>query len=75
MSELLQRCSGPCHGNYLLLVLTERGALCPGCWRAAGEPSALMGTETEVHEQLQRTRERMVARGGTARHLVRKGLT
>lgn len=65
-------CKDP--GLYVRLAPTKR--LCAPCWHAAGRP----GSEEQppppsqlfAHET--RTREHMTKRGGTARHLVRKGL-
>ena len=49
---------------------------CCDCWRAAGSPwPRRAATVTELHEAEVRTRARMMARGSTDRHLVRKGLS
>lgn len=48
-------------------------SLCGSCFLRSG---ASMPVDTYASfQQEQRTRERMVQRGGAARHLVRKGLT
>lgn len=52
------------------------GFLCAECWRALGQPFPRAQASPDlVHETELRTRERMQARGGTDRHLVRNGRT
>ena len=69
--DFLWRCSACWRGFWLLVKGTT---LCPGCYVEGGSPP-LSVNAADVYRQEQATRERMVARGGTARHLVRKGLT
>lgn len=47
--------------------------LCGPCWRQAGEPSAPPSTAAEAHAAALKARDRMQARGGTDRHMVRSG--
>lgn len=52
------------------------GYLCAPCWHALGRPFPRSEAAAElVHEAELRTRERMLARGGADRHIVRKGLS
>lgn len=47
---------------------------CAECWRKAGAPFPReMASDEEIYQREQATRERMKARGGTARHLVNAG--
>lgn len=61
----------------MFLARLGRGRLlCLGCWRAAGRPWPMPETDVyRIHEAEEATRQKMLARGGTHRHLVRKGLT
>lgn len=63
-------CEGGCGRALQLLTRTKRGLLCPPCWTDAGSPEPV---GDGAHRQEERTRERMLARGGTDRHLVRTG--
>lgn len=52
------------------------GHVCSDCWKALGSPfPRAEASPSIIHEAELRTRERMVARGGTDRHLVRNGRT
>lgn len=52
------------------------GVLCADCWHRVGCPFPRhVATAQESHETEERTRDRMLARGGTDRHLVRSGRT
>lgn len=65
-----------CHEPRFLLADTFRGRLCPTCWFEMGQPGARVVSDVQaIHEAQLRTRERMHARGGTDRHLVRNGRT
>lgn len=59
-----------------LFVRVDGRWYCAGCWRKAGRPwpSRLASIE-DLHAAETATRERMNARGGADRHLVRKGLS
>lgn len=64
----------PTEGRLYAVVAGRR--LCAHHWHAAGEPWPRETlTAQQVHEAELRTRERMTARGGTDRHLVRNGKT
>ena len=81
MADLLQALSGcDCCSDARpdgLYLRGDDGRLrCAACWRAAGRPwPSRRGSVTELHEAEVRTRERMLARGSTSRHLVRAGLS
>lgn len=65
---------GPEGARSTLLALVDGRRLCLPCWLAAGRPWPTSACSAlEVHETELRTRERMTARGGTDRHLVRTG--
>jgi hypothetical protein len=49
--------------------------VCAACWHRAGRPFPGPAPMAAVHEAQVATRDRMNARGGADRHLVRKGLT
>jgi hypothetical protein len=65
-----ERCGLPCG----LRAVTVRGRLGPCCFDALRDV-APADDPRYAFEQEQRTRERMTKRGGTARHLVRKGIS
>jgi hypothetical protein len=66
------RC-GSCDYRRLYAPLRD-GFACSTCWHALGRPFPRAEPPAElVHEQETQTRDRMNARGGTARHLVRAG--
>ena len=68
------RC-GSCDDRRLYAPLRD-GHVCSDCWRALGQPFPRAEAAPEaVYEAELRTRERMTARGGTDRHLVRNGKT
>lgn len=68
--------AGQEQGRVFLARLGGGRLLCLVCWRAAGRPWPMPETDVQrIHEAELATRERMQARGGTDRHLVRKGLT
>lgn len=63
-------CGQPRH----LFALVLGKLLCVRCWRRAGSPfPRSTATPQELHEIELATRERMNARGGADRHLVRSG--
>ena len=64
-----------CHKPAGLRVVSVKGYLCGRCWKALGEPPAPSVDPRKTFEQEQLTRERMTKRGGTDRHLVRKGIS
>lgn len=67
---------GPDGARSTLLAVVDGRRLCLPCWLAAGRPWPTSAcSPLEVHEAELRTRERMSARGGTDRHLVRTGRT
>lgn len=69
-----QRCSR-CRADRLLLVRIREEELCAACWRRAGMPGpGVTATAAEVFIHETKVRERMTARGGTDRHLVRNGM-
>jgi hypothetical protein len=79
VSDLLQALTGcDCcldareHGLY---VRDDSGRmLCSACWVKAGRPwPRRPPTIVELHAAESATRERMLKRGGTDRHLVRDG--
>ena len=66
------RC-GSCDPARLYAPLRD-GHVCSSCWHALGRPFPRAEAAPElVYEAEIRTRERMTARGGTDRHLVRSG--
>ena len=72
---LLHACER-CRAARMLLMPTRLGLVCAACWYELGQPGAATVTDTlAIHEAELRTRERMTARGGTDRHLVRNGRT
>jgi hypothetical protein len=60
-----------------LLAVTRVGRLCRDCWMELPEPLKWLPPSTmqETHWAEVKARERMTARGGTDRHLVRAGLS
>ncbi len=67
---------GPDGSRSTLLAVVDGRHLCLPCWLAAGRPWPTSAcSPLEAHEAELRTRERMTARGGTDRHLVRNGRT
>jgi hypothetical protein len=60
-----------------LFARVGKRRLCFVCWVVAGRPwpPPDNATPEELHQVELRTRERMLARGGTDRHLVRNGRT
>jgi len=66
-------CDG-CHKACLLFVAFGGRLICSDCWRAKGSPwPKRPATVAEIHAAELRTRERMQARGGADKHLVRAG--
>jgi hypothetical protein len=58
------------------VVVVDRRRLCVTHWKLGGKPWATRPSDPlEAARQAQKTRERMMARGGTDRHLVRSGRT
>jgi len=80
MTDLLlvpaERCER-CPATPGLFAVTRAGRLCVGCWKELPEPLRWLPPSTmqETHEAEVLARERMTARGGTDRHLVRAGLS
>lgn len=67
---------GRCRRPMRLLAVVGPYLLCSACWEAAGSPWPRgQATAQEIHEAELAIRERMTARGGTDKHLVRKGLS
>lgn len=59
-----------------LFVRVDGRWYCVECWRKAGRPwPRREATLDELHAAETATRERMLARGGAHRHLVRKGVS
>jgi hypothetical protein len=56
-------------------VRTVKGALCCACWIRLKRPGAGGSAMQETYEAEVVARERMQARGGTDRHLVRNGMS
>ncbi len=58
-----------------LYGLTVLGRLCWRCWRELGQPPSRWPEATieERHQAELRVRERMLARGGNDRYMVRSG--
>lgn len=66
------------NAHPLLLVQVLGGRyLCGQCWRKAGQPSAVAPrlSDSALYLQEQETRRNMVKHGGTAKHLVAKGIS
>jgi hypothetical protein len=73
---VIDRCDGarcPGLGEDSLLVATTKGRLCAPCWKRAGRPGAPPATMQQEAAAVVETRDRMLARGGTDRHMVRSG--
>jgi uncharacterized Zn finger protein (UPF0148 family) len=70
----LFRCD-TCKRDVHLFARRHDGRIaCAECWRAAGSPFPREAvTAAQIFAIEQATRERMKARGGTARHLVQSG--
>lgn len=66
----------PDTGSRLFVTVSGR-RYCARHWHAAGRPTPRepLATAQQVHEAELRIRDRMNARGGTDRHLVRNGRT
>lgn len=63
-----------CHEPRLLFAIFGTRLLCADCWHAKGSPwPKRPATVEEIHQAELRTRERMQARGGADRHMVRSG--
>lgn len=58
-------------GLYVRLNADTR--LCAACWKRAGRPSPAPVSRVELEQVEVETRRRMVARGGTDKHLVFSG--
>jgi hypothetical protein len=68
------RC-GSCDDRRLYAPLRD-GHVCSTCWGALGRPFPRAEAAPELVQAAElATRERMTARGGTDRHLVRNGKT
>jgi hypothetical protein len=62
--------------NGLYLRGDDGSLRCVACWKAAGRPFPIRPPSVaELHEAEVATRERMMARGGSDAHIVRKGLS
>jgi hypothetical protein len=70
--EPLFACSR-CHRRRHLFAKLRDEDLCADCWRDAGCPFPV--PVPPDHEKEEDIRKRMLARGGSSRHQVRKGLT
>lgn len=69
------RCRQPYDGETTLFARIGHEQVCASCWHRAGRPFPPPASMAAVHEAQVATRQRMEARGGADRHLVRKGLT
>jgi hypothetical protein len=65
------KCTGV--GPDGLSVSTTRGNLCASCWKRLGRPAPAPSTMHEESDAALAARDRMLARGGTDRHMVRSG--
>ena len=74
MVPVSPRCSR-CRETALLFALIWKLRLCRRCWVEAGRPWPEASTMHDTHQAEVAARERMQARGGTDRHLVRAGLS
>jgi hypothetical protein len=75
---LMSGCSrcGSLDEGKLYANVGKRGTFCVDCWEAIGRPFPQdHATPIDLEGQEIATRERMLKRGGTSAHLVRKGLT
>lgn len=67
---------GRCDRPALLLARIGGRAICAYCWWDLGKPwPREKASPEEIHAAELAARERMLRRGGTDRHMVRKGLT
>ena len=66
---------GDCRDPGLYLRISERDWLCSTCWHKQGQPSPLRTglSPAQIQEREYATIRRMLARGGTDRHLARSG--
>jgi hypothetical protein len=71
--DLLHACTRCRSPRLLLGHVTDQDRLCADCYREAGEPPAGRMSPAGVHAAELAARDRMLARGGTDRHLVRSG--
>lgn len=63
-----------CHGDpHMLFARCGGRLLCAKGWRAAGFPKADAAEPQRIHETETAVRERMTARGGKDRYMVRAG--
>lgn len=69
----METCS-ECGAAPELLAHVRRTVLCAACWHRLGEPFPWVSTVNETAQAEIETHERMLKRGGTSRHLVRKGI-
>lgn len=67
-------CDG-CGDVRLLYARTVIGNVCSSCYIRRGKPMGAAGEGKTIYEIEAETRMRMLARGGSYAHLVRKGLT
>lgn len=79
MSALLLAVDGCMHGDSRegeLVAEVDGRRLCLGHWKAEGRPwPRRVAAPGEALDVENKTRERMTARGGTDRHMVRNGRT
>ena len=68
----LFECEG-CRAARRLFAVVRGRLLCAACWKAAGAPYLRGNDPLQAFAQEQETRQRMLARGGTDRHLARAG--
>ena len=66
---------GDCRDPGLYVRLGPRTHACKACWDERGQPGPMRVDPALGAEHEARTRERMLSRGGTDRHLVRSGKT
>jgi hypothetical protein len=78
-SEVLpcEGCSfcGDCRDPGLYVRLGPAQHACSDCWREMGQPGPMRVDPRMIAAHEVRIRERMLARGGSDRHLVRSGKT
>ena len=62
--------------RVLFARISKTECLCCGCWNEAGKPSPKMElTAEELLENENAIRKQMIRRGGSDKHIVRKGLS
>lgn len=73
--KILEGCTRCSDARELGLYARMNGdtVLCAACWKRAGRPSPAPVSRVELERVEVETRRRMVARGGTNKHLVFSG--